>query len=356
MKPTESLAPPDLARPVPKGLVEAQPLIDDLVDAFAAIKEAGITHTNRIPTGEYGEWLACHLLDLRLRHSKVAKGSDALDERGRRYEVKAKKIKKPGEIPRVTVRRPYEADFLVAIGLASDYSFSSLYLVDLDPFRGEERAFVLTSSTGHHIVRSISSEQVAPAKISQVKKADMAMGRYAASLKNLLDADVVRTEKILAADLGEFYSSAFFDLELRANVNAPGFDARDSNKTRYQVKTRAQTPAADGDFIDCFANYTSFDFKHVVLERKEFDWLIACFLGERFEPIAFLFVPYEEVVGSILARARASGRKPSPRYRWNLKSFQATSTPEVHMFLTEKSRSWEPELRRSTPNLHLLTS
>ena len=306
-----------------------------LVQAFDDIKRAGITHTNRIPTGEYGEWLACKLLNLRPAMSKVSTGGDGMDATGRSYEVKTRIMKQPARVPSITGKNAGKFDYFVAVSLGPDYEFQRMWIADHRSLGWNGETFQFGPRQSEHS-QVVDRSDLSDEQRGLVTSTDSAMLQYKNCLRELRGLGVIRSEKTLAADLGEFFASCYFEIELEDNINEPGHDAVDANGRRYQIKTRSPTPTGQaGTFQDCFTTRTSFDFKKKVLEVQEFETLIACFLDSDLMPIAFLTAPYEAVVGQIRDRAERSGSKPSPRFRWNWRYFQAKPDPGSQLFLTE---------------------
>ncbi len=320
-----------------------------LVQAFDDIKRAGITHTNRIPTGEYGEWLACKLLNLRPAMSKVSTGGDGMDATGRSYEVKTRIIRELGRVPSIKGKNAGEFDYFVAVSLGPDYEFQRMWIADHRSLDWNGKTFQFGPRQAEHS-QVVDRKDLIDEQRALVSSTDSAMLQYKNCLRELRGLGVIRSEKTLAADLGEFFASCYFDIELEDNINEPGHDAVDASGRRYQIKTRLPTPAGPaGTFQDCFTTYTSFDFKKQVLETKEFESLIACFLDSDLKPIAFLTAPYEAVVGQILGRAQSSGKKPSPRFRWNWNRFQKGLEPGARIYLTHEYSRHAAGARRGLP-------
>jgi hypothetical protein len=87
------------------------------------------------------------------------------------------------------------------------------------------------------------------------------------ALKSLKDDGIIRT-KNLVGDLGEYYCSQLFKLTLNNNVVEMGFDAKDNDEKRVEIKTR-RTPESKAKVI-----FRSFDF----------DYCLFVELNEYYEP------------------------------------------------------------------------
>jgi len=319
-------------------LQESRTPLAELLTAFEDIKRVGITHTNRIPSGEYGEWLACHLLDLTPADSKVSTGGDGFDQEGRGYEVKTKAMASASRTPSIRGKNVGDFDYLVAVSLSPDYEFQALRLLPANELEWSEKSFSFGPKQAD-ICQVITPENLPADKRGAMGAADACMRRYKECLTTLIEMRVIRSEKTLSADLGEFYVSCYFELDLVDNVNQPGFDALDTKGRRYQIKSRMPTPTGvGGEFQDCFTTRTSFDFGKGIPEPHQFHTLVGCFLDTRLKPIAFLLAPYETVTEQIFGRASKSGKPPSPRYRWNWKQFLANPQPGVEIYLTQQYR------------------
>lgn len=93
----------------------------------------------------------------------------------------------------------------------------------------------------------------------------------AEALKSLEDKKIIRT-KNLVGDLGEYYCKEFFELTLEKNAVNKGFDAKDNEGKKVEIKTR-RIPEGKSKVI-----FRSFDF----------DYCLYVELDEFYQPISIL--------------------------------------------------------------------
>jgi hypothetical protein len=98
------------------------------------------------------------------------------------------------------------------------------------------------------------------------------------SLKLLKNDGIIRT-KNLVGDLGEYYCSQLLNLTLNNNVVEKGYDAKDSNGKKVEIKTR-RIPEKSAKI-----NFKSLDF----------DYYLYIELNEYFEPREILKIPQTEI-------------------------------------------------------------
>lgn len=99
------------------------------------------------------------------------------------------------------------------------------------------------------------------------------------ALKSLEKDGIIRT-KNLVGDLGEYYCSQLFNLNLNENVVQNGYDALDSSGKKVEIKTR-RTPSNKAKII-----FRSF----------KFDYCFYIELNDFFEPIKIIKVLPKEIL------------------------------------------------------------
>ena len=103
---------------------EIQKEINKFGDIYLELISSGIVDSRKI-VGDIGEYYACHEMGLIKNSNNVEKGFDAIDEHGKTYEIKTRRVYESG-------RRKYKArrlnklvdktaDYLVVVVL--DHSF-----------------------------------------------------------------------------------------------------------------------------------------------------------------------------------------------------------------------------------------
>lgn len=93
----------------------------------------------------------------------------------------------------------------------------------------------------------------------------------AEALNSLKEKNIIRT-KNLVGDLGEYYCKEFFELTLEENAVNKGFDAKDNEGKKVEIKTR-RIPEGKSKVI-----FRSFDF----------DYCLYVELDEFYQPISIL--------------------------------------------------------------------
>lgn len=83
------------------------------------LKKLGILRSERNVQGDYAEWLAAEILDLRLAANTVEKGFDATDREGRTYQIKARLVQSLDETTSFDFKSmPASFDYLVCVFLS----------------------------------------------------------------------------------------------------------------------------------------------------------------------------------------------------------------------------------------------
>ena len=94
---------------------------------------------------------------------------------------------------------------------------------------------------------------------------------------------ILRTKRLLQADYSEWLVAEWLDLQLLDNPVAKGFDAKDSQGRKYQIKGRV---------VQALGDNTSFDFKTL---RNKFDFLIGVLFSPALRMLGLIRVDYEIV-------------------------------------------------------------
>jgi hypothetical protein len=137
------------------------------------------------------------------------------------------------------------------------------------------------------------------------ERASKAFRAYRAARDELKALGVIRSERSVAGDYGEWIAAQMLDLKLADSGVQAGYDAMDSRGKTYQVKTRiiADINAA-----------TSFDMR---LEFHPFDYLVGVLVSPACELLAVFRLPASEVA------SRAVTNRGSRRLRWTSKCWDA---------------------------------
>jgi hypothetical protein len=97
-------------------LAVASHLIACYLSSRAGLKQLGILRTERTLQGDFAEWLAAHLLDIKLSPNTVEKDFDGVDVAGRKYQIKSRIVKSMSQSTSFDFRsNELGFDFLVPI-------------------------------------------------------------------------------------------------------------------------------------------------------------------------------------------------------------------------------------------------
>lgn len=95
----------------------------------------------------------------------------------------------------------------------------------------------------------------------QYELAKSMIAAYIAQRKALTKAGILRTNRDIISDYGEWLSANILNLKLVKSGVQKGYDALDRNRNRYEIKTRANT-----------SGRPVFHFRQI--EPKEFDYAV----------------------------------------------------------------------------------
>jgi hypothetical protein len=104
-------------------------LLQDFGSILIELRRRGICRSENIPTGDLAEYLACKALGLSIA-AKSAKGFDAVDAGGRRYQIKGRRITPWNPSTQLSaVRDLHEApfDFLIAVLFDQEFRLTAAY-------------------------------------------------------------------------------------------------------------------------------------------------------------------------------------------------------------------------------------
>ena len=119
------------------------------------LKRRGVVRTGNNPTGDYTEWLVAKTLALSLATSS-AKGFDATDADGVKYQIKGRRITSQNPSTQLGVIRSLESsDFDVLIAIIFDESWNVLHAVKISHETVSKIATFRKHTNGHvmHIRR-----------------------------------------------------------------------------------------------------------------------------------------------------------------------------------------------------------
>ena len=93
-------------------------------DTLLELQRQGVLRTSNAPLGDYAEWLFCRAVGWNVADNS-AKDFDAIDERGTRYQIKARRLVKPSTSRQLgAIRRLNEGNFDVLAAVLFDADFT----------------------------------------------------------------------------------------------------------------------------------------------------------------------------------------------------------------------------------------
>ena len=152
--------------------------------------------------------------------------------------------------------------------------------------------------------------------VEKLRTAQHFISVHLQSREGLEQLGILRTKRLLQADYSEWLVSQWLDLKLLENPVAKGFDARDSQGRKYQIKGRVVKTLGDN---------TSFDFKTL---RNKFDFLVGVLLSPSMNLLGMIRVDYETV--------KAIANKNRGRYSFRLNR-QALEPPSLERLFWNES-------------------
>jgi hypothetical protein len=113
----------------------------------AGLKELGLLRTDRTLQGDFAEWLAAQLLDLRLSDNTVEKHIDATDAAGKTYQIKSRVVTSLSQSSGFDFRNgDLSFDFLVAVFFDPSFRVLAVLRIPRDVVRAHFRSSPTKSS------------------------------------------------------------------------------------------------------------------------------------------------------------------------------------------------------------------
>jgi hypothetical protein len=109
--------------------VPTNKLLQDFGAILVELRRRGICRSENIPTGDLAEYLACKALGLTIA-AKSAKGFDAVDSAGARYQIKGRRITPYNPSTQLSAIRDLPGgpfDFLIAVLFDQEFRLTAAY-------------------------------------------------------------------------------------------------------------------------------------------------------------------------------------------------------------------------------------
>lgn len=131
--------------------------------------------------------------------------------------------------------------------------------------------------------------------LTELTIADL-LATHSAVLDELRHRNVIRSKNNPTGDYAEWLVSTKLGLMLETN-SAKGFDAKDSQGLRYQIKGRRITPGNKSTQLGVIRN----------IDGKDFDFLVAVVFDEDWQVCYAAKIPYQTVPLLVTYRAHVNG-------------------------------------------------
>ena len=102
-------------------------LLNKYTDIIEKLRKAQVIRTGKV-VADYGEYVASKKLNLKLANKPINKGYDAIDQNGKKYEIKTRKAvewNNPSVFP-IDSRQLHMADFLVYVEFDNNWNLVKL--------------------------------------------------------------------------------------------------------------------------------------------------------------------------------------------------------------------------------------
>lgn len=109
-------------------------LLADFSRIIQELRRRGITRSSNNPVADYSEWLAAKALSLRLV-TKSTTGYDAIDQAGKRYEIKGRRLtrhNRPTQLSAIRGLPGHHFDLLVTMLFAEDFAVVKASVIPFD--------------------------------------------------------------------------------------------------------------------------------------------------------------------------------------------------------------------------------
>ncbi len=307
-------------------LIRAATLVSDYCAARAGLQDLGVLRSAAAVNGQYAEWLAAHLLDLRLAPSTTQKAIDAVDKKGRTYQIKERTVDNLEESTSFDFRElSTKFDWLLCVFLSRrldllgllrvPYAVVKELCVQNGPtnfrFRWHrtvaqdkrlERLVWRERNGGGRVPDIDDARDVAgfpnpsPAFLGQFTQAKSLLRNYFATREELRRLGILRSDADLTGAYAEWLVAELLHLRLSRTTIHNGIDASDQNGRTYQIKART---------VHNLSGSTSFSFSELT---TRFDWLVCVFFSPVLTPLAVVRIPYSMVIESVVRRSEDRAR------------------------------------------------
>ena len=114
-------------------------LLNKYTDIIEKLRKAQVIRTGKV-VADYGEYVASKKLNLKLVNNPINKGYDAIDQNGKKYEIKTRKAVKwnnPTVFP-IDSRQLHMADFLVYVEFNNNWNLVKLLKIPVKKIKANK--------------------------------------------------------------------------------------------------------------------------------------------------------------------------------------------------------------------------
>jgi len=117
-------------------------LLKEYTKIIDKLKEGGIIRSSKL-VADYGEYLASKKLKLTLEKNPTNKGHDAIDSKGKKYEIKTRKEYSWNIPTRINFKANNNADFLVYVGLDNEWGIKDMLVIPKKEIKPRKGSIIL---------------------------------------------------------------------------------------------------------------------------------------------------------------------------------------------------------------------
>lgn len=109
----------------------AKKFINEISEARNSLKALGILRSGRLIQADYSEWLVSKILNIQLSENPVEKSFDAVDENGKKFQIKSRIVKNLDDNTSFDFQRFGKFDYLVSVFFTPRYDLVGLLKVPI---------------------------------------------------------------------------------------------------------------------------------------------------------------------------------------------------------------------------------
>lgn len=208
---------------------ENKKILTEFAKQSDTLFEMGVIRTDSF-TGEIGEYVASKVFSLK-KTARVTRAVDGIDNKGYKYQIKAKVTSNDSLSYNITNLNIKEIDYLVVVYFDVFYNPKRIIRIKSKNLLSNK------TNISKKFLSSIDCDIITNDEIKLPKKSQIEILKFGYLYELLREKEIVRSRRIVG-DLGEYYACKYLNLKLNENKNEKGVDAYDEKGRKYEVKTR----------------------------------------------------------------------------------------------------------------------